>query len=85
MFFSVIAFGIVLFGTLFSRANLREGQAERQFTFALSRLDDVAPAILDRLGLWTLLAVAVVIIAYAGPLYQHFSEHVYLVPGMRTW
>ena len=28
---------------------------------------------------------AVVIFAYAGPFYQHFREHVYLVPGMRTW
>ncbi len=85
IFLSVIAFAIVLFGTLLSRAEEREEPSELEFTFALSRPGDVAPTSFDRLGVWTLVAVAVVILAYAGPFYQHFSEHVYLVPGMRTW
>ena len=85
VFLSVIAFAIVLFGTLFSPVEVREEPSEMEFTFALSRPDDGAPTILDRLGLWTVVAVAVVIIAYAGPFYQHFTEHIYLAPGMRTW
>ena len=85
IFLSVIAFAIVLFGTLLSPVGAREGQSEREFTFALSRPDDAGPTILDRLGLWSLVAIAVVIVAYAGPLYQHFTEHAYLVPGLRTW
>ncbi len=85
IFLSVIAFAIVLFGTIFSKPAITEAESARGFTFALARPGDEAPSVFDRLGLWTLVAVAMVVVAYAGPFYQHFSEHVYLVPGMRTW
>ena len=85
IFLSVIAFAIVLFGTLRSPVAPSSEPSEREFTFALSLPDDVTPTVFDRLGLWTVVAIAVVVVAYAGPFYQHFTEHVYLVPGMRTW
>jgi hypothetical protein len=43
------------------------------------------PLVLDRLGLWAVAAIAIAIIAYAGPIHEQLSQHHYLAPGMRTW
>ena len=39
----------------------------------------------DRLGRWGAIALALAILAYAGPLASLLSAHAYLAPGMRTW
>ncbi len=36
---------------------------------------------LDRYGLWTLVAIVLVLIAYAVPLWQHLQMHTYGSPG----
>ncbi len=43
------------------------------------------PASFDRLPQWGLAAFALALLAYAGPMWQHFSQSIYLAPGMRTW
>jgi hypothetical protein len=35
--------------------------------------------------MWTVVAVLLVVVAYGGAFYDHFREHVYLIPGLRTW
>ncbi|HTD35081.1 MAG TPA: cbb3-type cytochrome c oxidase subunit I [Candidatus Elarobacter sp.] len=44
-----------------------------------------APAVLDRLGRWGLVAIGLAVLAYAGPVAQQIQAHAYLAPGMRTW
>ena len=46
-------------------------------------LEPVSPraGVLDRYGLWTLVAIVLVLIAYAVPLWQHLQLHTYGSPG----
>ncbi len=61
-------------------------RGETRFEFADPDLHaEKTPAVLDRLGLWTAAAMIMVIIAYTGPITEHFHYHIYLAPGMRTW
>jgi len=61
-------------------------KGETRFEFAEpDRYAKDTPAVLDRLGLWALVGVALVVIAYSGPVVQHFQYHIYDAPGMRTW
>ncbi|MBV8196661.1 MAG: cbb3-type cytochrome c oxidase subunit I [Candidatus Eremiobacteraeota bacterium] len=43
------------------------------------------PAIFDRIGAWSVVAIVLAILAYAGPISEQLGQHVYLAPGMRTW
>lgn len=43
------------------------------------------PAIFDRIGQWSMAALALAVLSYAGPVYDYVSQAHYLAPGMRTW
>jgi cytochrome c oxidase subunit 1 len=82
---SVVMFIIVATGTYV--ANQR-AEAKPTFDFAPARAGDDAlstPPVLDRLGRWGVLAIALAVLAYAGPVAQQIQAHAYLAPGMRTW
>ena len=78
---SVVAFAINLFATIFAGE-----EGETPFVFAAARADEPpAPKWVGNLGMWTVVAVLLVVVAYGGAFYDHFREHVYLIPGLRTW
>ena len=78
---SVVAFAINLFATIFAGE-----EGETPFVFAVARADEPpAPKWVGNLGMWTVVAVLLVVVAYGGAFYDHFREHVYLIPGLRTW
>jgi cytochrome c oxidase subunit I len=82
---SVIMFIIVATGTWIANQPAEE---KPQFAFAAARAGDDAtstPAVLDRLVSWGGLAIALALLAYAGPVIQQIQAHAYLAPGMRTW
>ncbi len=81
---SVLLFIIVATGTFV--ANVRAKDAPNAFAFASTREDALAtPPAFDRLTRWGLVAIALALLAYAGPLAEHVRAHAYLAPGMRTW
>jgi cytochrome c oxidase subunit 1 len=80
---SVLMFIIVATGTFVSD---RPAEEAPRFEFASTNEDAMAtPPVLDRLGRWGLVAVALAVLAYAGPLIAQFQAHAYLAPGMKTW
>lgn len=82
---SVLMFVIVATGTYV--ASRRTGE-QPQFAFAPAEPGSDAtstPPVLDRLGRWGALAIALAVLAYAGPVTQQIQAHAYLAPGMRTW
>jgi cytochrome c oxidase subunit 1 len=63
-----------------------KARGETEFGFAQAEDPQSSPSWMNRLDLWTVATVVVVILAYAGPVWQHFHEGtLYLAPGMRTW
>jgi cytochrome c oxidase subunit 1 len=81
---SVLLFIIVATGTFV--ANERAQDAPSSFAFASTRADALAtPAAFDRLTRWGLVAIALALLAYAGPITEQLTAHAYLAPGMRTW
>lgn len=80
---SVLMFIIVATGTFLAK---RPAETPPSFAFATADEDGVpAPAGLDRLGRWTTIALALAVLAYAGPLWVQIETHAHLAPGMRTW
>ncbi|HTJ24661.1 MAG TPA: cbb3-type cytochrome c oxidase subunit I [Candidatus Limnocylindria bacterium] len=82
---SALLFLIVAVGTLI--ANRRTDPASKQ-AFAFAATDEAAmdtPPVLDKLGRWGVVAIALAVLAYAGPITQQLQAHAYLAPGMRTW
>ncbi len=83
LFISMLMFVYVAVGTRFHNE-----PADAPATFRFAPVDEEAmptPPIFDRLGSWGAVAVALAVMAYAGPLHEQFSQHHYLAPGMRTW
>ena len=80
---SVVLFIIVATGTYVAN---RRAAVPPVFAFASVREDalDTPPA-LDRLGRWGAIALALAILAYAGPVAAQLQAHAYLAPGLRTW
>lgn len=79
---SVIAFVVNVVMTV------TKGEPSRnaELVFASARPEEAAPPMmLDRVALWACVSLAIAVVAYAGPLYMHFTMHPYEVPGMRTW
>lgn len=61
-------------------------RGDTTFAFAQAADTEESPWWLNRLDIWTFACIAMVVIAYAGPVWQHFHEGtIYLAPGMRTW
>ncbi|MDB5041123.1 MAG: cytochrome [Candidatus Eremiobacteraeota bacterium] len=87
---AIIAVSVVMFIVVATGTWLANQPAEEkpQFAFAPAAAGDDAsstPPVLDRLGRWGLLAIALALLAYAGPVAQQLQAHAYLAPGMRTW
>jgi cytochrome c oxidase subunit 1 len=80
---SVLMFIVVATGTYVAN---RPAEKRPAFEFASTNEDALeTPAVLDRLGRWGALALALAVLAYAGPVIQQIQAHAYLAPGMRTW
>jgi len=80
---SVLLFVIVATGTFLAD---RPAKEPATFTFASTNEDAIdTPPVFDRLTRWGLVAIALAVLAYAGPLSEQLQAHAYLAPGMRTW
>jgi cytochrome c oxidase subunit 1 len=80
---SVVMFIIVATGTFVAN---RRAEVRPAFEFASTNEDALeTPPVLDRLGRWGVVALALAVLAYAGPVAQQIQAHAYLAPGMRTW
>lgn len=80
---SIVMFVVVAVGT-----RLRNDLATEPVPFAFATVDARAmptPAIFDRIGQWSMAALALAVLSYAGPVYDYVSQAHYLAPGMRTW
>lgn len=84
LFLAVIFYFTVLFGTLFSSQRIEEDSVAIPFPERTAAHGDPYVQILDRLGLWFLLAVVVVAIAYLPTLIHMVTTQVG-VPGLRLW
>ena len=83
LFISILMFVYVAVGT---RLQNQVAVVPPQFRFA--PVDERAmppPVVFDRLGVWAMIAIALALLAYAGPLVEQFSQPHFLAPGMRTW
>jgi len=76
LFVSALAFVIVVASTW-----LGGRRTEVPFEFALALRPATVPGIWDRFGLWTVVAVALVVLAYAYPIWTLFSQTRYGSPG----
>lgn len=83
LFISIVMFVIVAVGT-----RLQDERAIEPVPFAFAEVDPNAmstPRVFDALGRWAGAALALAVIAYAGPMHEYLSQVHYLAPGMRTW
>ncbi len=81
---AVIFYFTVLFGTLFSAKRVEEDSIAIPFPDREPAHDDRMVLALDRLGLWFVLAVAIVLVAYLPTLIHMFTTQLGL-PGVRLW
>jgi len=84
LFLAVIFYFTVLFGTLFSSRRIEEDSVAIPFPEYRGNEPDRATRVLDRLGMWFWLAVALVCVAYLPTLVGMFTHQVGL-PGLRLW
>jgi len=84
LFLAIVFYFTVLFGTLFSRHRVEEDSVAIPFPEYRGSRPGRATRALDRLGLWFLLAAAVVCVAYLPTLIHLFTGQVPL-PGLRLW
>jgi len=83
-----VALAVLMFIVVATGTYLTDIKSGDTVPFAFAPIDENAgstPVILDKLGRWATLAIVVAVLAYAGPIAQHLSDHAYLAPGMRTW
>jgi cytochrome c oxidase subunit 1 len=82
LFLSAAFFLLVMLGTVLAGKKT----ASREIAFAETLEPEPARSgIFDRLGLWTAIAIALVIIAYAYPLYSHLSMTRFGSPGFKPY
>jgi cytochrome c oxidase subunit I len=84
LFVAVVLYFTVLFGTLFSSRRIEEDSVAIPFPDADGIQGGRAVRAFDRLGMWFILAVALVCVAYLPTLFYMFTHQVG-VPGLRLW
>jgi cytochrome c oxidase subunit 1 len=77
LFASALFFVLVMLFTMFAP---KVAQPPVEFAEALEPADG-APTLVDRMGLWTVIAVVLVLVAYGIPLWQHLGMHRFGSPG----
>jgi cytochrome c oxidase subunit 1 len=82
LFASAGLFVLVMFATLLGGA--REGQRPIEWAEALGGVQP-ARGLWDKLGIWFVIAVVLVIIAYGLPLYDHFQLERFGSPGFKPF
>ncbi len=81
LFLSVLMFGAVAIGTLFTPKTESDPIA-----FAPVEEEAMgAPMTLDRIGTWATVAVVLAVLAYFGPVRELIEMHTYGAAGLRTW
>ncbi|HUA09376.1 MAG TPA: cbb3-type cytochrome c oxidase subunit I [Candidatus Acidoferrales bacterium] len=82
LFISICCFAAVAVGTLFKNEKTHDQLAD----FAQPEPgSDATPAALQHLFRWSVVALALAVLAYSGPFIELFHSNAYLAPGMRTW
>ncbi len=80
---SVLLFVIVATGTFLAD---RPAVRPATFLFAAVNADALAtPLVFEHLTRWGLVALALAVLSFAGPVTEQLRAHAYLAPGMRTW
>ncbi len=82
LFISVLAFALVALGTLISDERTEPMQADLACPADTS---EPTPAFLVPIFRWAAFALALALLAYAGPVSDLIHHPSYLAPGMRTW
>lgn len=81
LYLSILMFVAVAVGTRFSNQ-----PAETEFPFATAFEETMAPSpVFDNVWRWSAVAIALAVVAYAGPISHLVGAHPYLAPGVRTW
>jgi len=81
LFLSILMFVAVAAGTLFTPKTETD-----PIVFATVEPEAlVTSPLLDRIGVWAVVAVVFAFLAYAGPVHDLIAAHPYGAPGMRTW
>ncbi len=81
LFLSILMFVAVAVGTLFTPKTETD-----PIVFATVEPEAlVTSPLLDRIGVWAVVAVVFAFLAYAGPVHDLIAAHPYGAPGMRTW
>jgi cytochrome c oxidase subunit 1 len=81
LFLSVLMFVAVAVGTLFTPKTEMDPIVPAQVEAEAL----VTPPMLDRIGLWTTVAIVFAVLAYAGPIRELLATHTYGAAGMKTW
>lgn len=83
---TIIFANIILYAFCLASCAGITAKGETKFGFAQAQDPEESPWWLNRLDLWAAACILLVIVAYAGPVWQHFHEGtIYLSPGYRTW
>jgi cytochrome c oxidase subunit 1 len=85
---ALIAISVLLFIIVATGTYVVNRKADPRPTFAFASTDEGAmasPASFEHLGRWGVVALALAVLAYAGPVAAQINAHPYLAPGMRTW
>ncbi len=81
LFLSILMFVAVAVGTLFTPKTETD-----HIVFAMVEPEALMTSpVLDRIGMWAVVAIVFAFLAYFGPVHELISAHPYGAPGMRTW
>jgi hypothetical protein len=81
VFINILLYALCLAGLFAIKA-----YGETDFAFAQAQNPESSPWWLNRMDIWVTAAIVLMIVAYAGPIWEHFHEGpIYLVHGLRTW
>ncbi len=84
LFVSAMCFVIVVLATVFSKHNVIGFDRSIEYTESVDIIPERA-TIWDRFGLWTAVAVVLVILAYAWPIWEILTMKSFGSPGFRPY